>query len=59
MMPIDEKDRISRESSARYLARLDWMKEACFKNPFEKGSWDSICYLSEAQKIRFEMEVSL
>ena len=47
------------EQDARYKAREDWRAEACFKNPYPRGSNESLAYLSEAQKIRFESEISL
>ncbi len=47
------------EQTARYKARDDWRREAVFKNPYIKGTLESIAYLSEAQKIRFEGMYSL
>lgn len=47
------------EQNARYKARDDYRREAVFKNPYIKGTLESIAYLSEAQKIRFEREFSL
>jgi len=47
------------EDEARYKARDDHRREGTFNNPYVKGTLESVWYLSEAQKIRFEMDESI
>ena len=41
------------ERQARNKARDDNRRD-CFKNPYQKGSFQALMYESEANKIRFE-----
>jgi len=43
---------------AKYRARCDWKDEGAFKNPYDKGTLESVCYLSEAHKITFEWDLT-
>lgn len=47
------------ERRARYKAREDYRAEGTFKNPYKRGTLESLAYTAEAHKIHFEWEASV
>lgn len=49
----------SEESAIRYTCREQYKQEGTTRNPYQSGTIEALIWIDEAQKIRFEDEVSL